>query len=68
MLNDIKPLLTVKEVAVILNIAEKTVRKYVWEKTIPYSKINGHIRFEQERLAAWIKERQIPTIQEILGR
>lgn len=58
-------LLTIKEVAVILGIAEKTVRKYVWEKTIPYCKINGHVRFDQERLFSWIEERQVPTIEEI---
>lgn len=57
--------LTVKEVANLLGIAEKTVRKYVWLKTIPYAKINGHVRFNQERLEAWLAQRDVPTIEEI---
>lgn len=63
-----KQYLTVKEVAVLLGIAEKTVRKYVWQKSIPYVKICGHVRFNQKRLEAWLEQRQVPTIEEILNR
>jgi excisionase family DNA binding protein len=60
-------LLSVKEVAKFLGIAEKTVRKYIWERTIPYYKINGHIRFSKEDLDTWISERQVQTLEEILS-
>ena len=60
--------LSVKEVASMLEIAEKTVRKYVWLKSIPYSKINGHVRFDQARIDAWLLEREVPTIDEILNQ
>ena len=57
--------LSVKEVAALLNIAEKTVRKYVWLKTIPYIKIGGHVRFDYNRLQAWIDHQNVPTLEEI---
>jgi len=57
--------MTVKEVAELLKIAEKTVRKYLWQKQIPYLKIGGHVRFEKTQILAWISEKQVPTIEEI---
>jgi excisionase family DNA binding protein len=57
--------LNVKEVAELLHIAEKTVRKYVWQKSIPYTKIGGHVRFNKERLNQWLEYRNVPTLDEI---
>lgn len=57
--------LNVKEVAELLHIAEKTVRKYVWQKSIPYTKIGGHVRFNKERLNLWLEQRDVPTLEEI---
>jgi excisionase family DNA binding protein len=55
----------VREIAELLNISEKTVRKYVWLKTIPYSKIGGHVRFDVKKIQAWLEEREVPTLDEI---
>ena len=60
-----KRFLNVKEVADLLSIAEKTVRKYVWLKTIPYTKIGGHVRFDQEKILAWLEEREVQTLDDI---
>ncbi len=57
--------LTVSEVAQLLNVAEKTVRKYVWERTIPYVKIGGNVRFSQQKIQEWISEREVPTYAQI---
>jgi len=65
MLEQQKNYLTVKEVAELLHIAEKTVRKYVWQKSIPYTKIGGHVRFNWERLNLWLEQRDVPTLDEI---
>lgn len=60
-----KRFLNVKEVAELLCIAEKTVRKYVWLRTIPYYKIGGHIRFDQDKIMEWVEARKVLTYEEI---
>jgi len=55
----------VTEIAEILGISEKTVRKYVWQKTIPYLKIGGHVRFDIDKIHAWLEQREVPTLDEI---
>ncbi|MDD3997141.1 MAG: helix-turn-helix domain-containing protein [Sphaerochaetaceae bacterium] len=60
-----KQFLTVSDVAELLQVAEKTVRKYVWLRTIPYLKIGGHVRFDQEKIESWIAEREVPTYDSI---
>lgn len=57
----LKSFLTVEEVAELLNVADKTVRKYVWERSIPYSKIGGHVRFNEQKLLDWIAEKAMPA-------
>lgn len=57
--------MTVNEVAKLLSVAEKTIRKYVWERSIPYFKIGGHVRFDQQKILEWIQEREMPTYAEI---
>ncbi len=57
----LKSFLTVEEVAALLNVAEKTVRKYVYERTIPYYKIGGHVRFNEQKLLDWIAEKEMPA-------
>ncbi len=60
-----KEYLTVNDIAELLSVSPKTIRKYVWQKTIPYLKINGHIRFEKVRIDEWLEEKQVLTIDEI---
>jgi excisionase family DNA binding protein len=55
----------VREIAEFLSISEKTVRKYVWQKTIPYLKIGGHVRFDIGKIHAWLEQREVPTLDEI---
>jgi excisionase family DNA binding protein len=63
--SSIGKLLNVNEVAALLSVSPKTIRKYVWEKTIPYLKVNGHVRFEEQRLYEWLEKKQVPTLDEI---
>jgi excisionase family DNA binding protein len=64
-MRDKKSFLSVREVAEILNVAEKTVRKYVWQRTIPYLKIGGHVRFDPKKIEQWIEEKEVPTFDQI---
>lgn len=57
--------MTVGEIAQLLNVAEKTIRKYVWQRTIPYVKIGGHVRFDKLKIQEWIREREVPTYNQI---
>ena len=53
----------VTEIAELLGISEKTVRKYVWQKTIPYLKIGGHVRFDIDKIHAWNNEKYLPWMK-----
>ncbi len=64
-MNKKNQLLTIGQVASMLQIATKTVRKYVWQKSIPYLKICGHVRFDESQIQKWISERQVPTLEDI---
>jgi excisionase family DNA binding protein len=50
-------LLTVKELAVMLAISEKTLYSYVSRLMIPYLKIESSIRFRPKDIAAWLRRR-----------
>lgn len=60
-----KKYFSVKEIAELLSISEKTVRKYVWLRTIPYLKICGHVRFDVQKIQKWLGECEVPTYDEI---
>jgi len=63
--NTTNSFMTVNEVAQLLNVAQKTIRKYVFERSIPYFKIGGHVRFDQQKIIEWIEEREVPTYNKI---
>jgi excisionase family DNA binding protein len=45
---------TIEEVAKYLNYAEKTIRKWVLNKEIPYHKIHKTIRFRLSEIEKWV--------------
>lgn len=47
-------LLNVDEAAAYLGLSEKSVRKRVQERTIPFIKIGVLLRFKREQLNAWL--------------
>lgn len=55
--NLIGKLLTVKELAVVLCVSERTVRDWVLKDRIPVIRINGCVRFEPLTIAEWLAER-----------
>ena len=65
-LNNLGTLLTVKELARILVISEKTIYSYVARNMIPYMKIQSSVRFRPKHVAQWFNRKQIsPKIAKI---
>jgi excisionase family DNA binding protein len=50
-------LLTVKELAGILSISQKTIYSYVARNMIPYVKIQSSVRFRPKHIASWLSQR-----------
>ena len=53
---------TVRDVAVLLGVAEQTIRKWVWERRIPSVKIGGRRMFERDEIIRWIEENRSPEV------
>ncbi len=52
-------ILTLKEVAKYLKLAEKTAYKLVAEGKLPGFKVGGSWRFKREDVEAWIEEKKL---------
>lgn len=50
------PILTLREVAAYLKLAEKTAYRLASEGKLPGFKVGGSWRFKREDLEAWIEE------------
>jgi len=46
--------LTIEELAKYLNYAEKTIRKWVFNREIPFHKIHKSIRFRLSEIEKWV--------------
>lgn len=54
-------ILTIKEVAEYLKVAEKTIYRLVGTKKIPAFKVGGAWRFSRADIDQWIKQQTITT-------
>ncbi|MFT6300565.1 MAG: excisionase family DNA binding protein [Saprospiraceae bacterium] len=52
-------ILTIKELARYLKIAEKTAYRFVSEGRIPGFKVGGSWRFRKSEIDRWIKEQEL---------
>lgn len=52
-------ILTIKEVAVYLKLAEKTAYKLAAEGKLPGFKVGGSWRFKQSDIDAWIESKKV---------
>ncbi|GHU00828.1 hypothetical protein FACS1894142_8870 [Spirochaetia bacterium] len=46
--------MTIEEVAAYLKLAAQTIRKYVFNKSIPYRKIQKSVRFRVSEIEKWV--------------
>ena len=51
-------ILTIKDVAIYLKLAEKTAYKLAAEGKLPGFKVGGSWRFKQADIESWIKDRK----------
>ena len=63
-LSSLGKLLTVKELAGILAISEKTIYGYVARNMIPYLKIQSSVRFRPKHIAQWLGHQRVSAYQE----
>lgn len=61
-LNDLK-LLSIKDLAGILNVSQVTAYRIVESRKIPFYKINGMLRFSESDVLDYLKENRIEQIQ-----
>ena len=56
---DYEPALTVKDLAALLSVDEKTIYRLVIKGEIPGFKVLGSWRFQRHDIEAWIAERKV---------
>ena len=52
----------IREAAEFLRVSENTLRGWVRERKIPFSKVNGSLRFKRSKLERWLDLNEIPMI------
>lgn len=58
--------LSVKDVAKLLNVAEKTIYRWIKQESIPVYRINEQCRFNRAEILEWATSRRIPLAPEIM--
>ena len=58
-----KHLLTVKETAEYLRLAESTIYKMVSRRDIPFMKIGTRVIFDRDALSVWAKSHSVESAQ-----
>ena len=54
----LEPLLTVEQVAELLQLKPTTVRAYVERGSLPCVRLNARLRFKPSDVALWVEERR----------
>jgi len=54
----VQPLLTLSQVADLLRVSEKTIRRWMLSKRLPYMRLGRVVRFQQDELLRWIEARR----------
>ena len=55
---DIEPAMTVRDIAAVLNVDEKTIYRLAQKGDLPGFKVSGSWRFQRSDLGAWIEEKK----------
>jgi excisionase family DNA binding protein len=55
-------LIKIKEVANMLSMNQTSIYKLVYRKAIPYIKIGGALRFDRDKIIAWINQNSYDMI------
>ena len=57
-------LIKIKEVAGMLSMNQTSIYKLVYRKAIPYIKIGGALRFDRDKIIAWINQNSYDMINQ----
>ena len=57
--------LTIKDLSNLLNVSEKTIRRWIKEGSMPAYKINGQYRFNRTEILEWSTSRRLNAAVEI---
>jgi excisionase family DNA binding protein len=52
-------LMTIDELSAYLNVKPKTLYDWTYKKQIPYLKLGRLVRFDQEEIDKWMKEKHV---------
>ena len=58
-----RKLIGVKELSEYFGIRVNTIYMWTYQKKLPYFKIGKLVKFDQEEIDAWLKEKKIKTIR-----
>jgi PTS system nitrogen regulatory IIA component len=58
--------LSVKEISVLLNVAEKTIYRWIKQGNIPVYRINGQNRFSRTEILEWATSKRIPVSPQLM--
>ena len=53
-----KKLLTIKDIAEMLSVSPKTLYQWAEYGSIPYVKLNGTLRFDEEKVIEWVNSNE----------
>lgn len=54
-----KPFLTIKSFCELYSLSEAVVRKWIFQKKIPYYKLGRQIRFDPDEIKEWILSKRV---------
>ena len=60
----VREIMSISETAEYLGMAEGTLRDWVRMRRVPFSKINGTIKFRRSKLTAWVDLHEIAVREE----
>lgn len=57
-----RKLLGVPELAEYLDVSVNTLRSWVWQRRIPYSKVGRLVKFDRLKIEAWLKDKEVQEL------
>lgn len=68
-MNSIEPeLISVKTLGALLDVPEKTIRTWIYQRRVPYHKIGALVRFKLKEIRAWYEAGRVSALSEEAAR